>query len=129
MSSGGGEKARGGYDFENRRAGVDGVRDGGSGCGDGGGGGGVDGGRRKGVADGSKQQNLSYSYSNPFPTSTAIGTGYGLNHSLTPADVKSRGDGQNVLYGDKKLEFQNNPFSGMQKDNIFNKPRELAAAT
>ena len=28
-------------------------------------------------------------------------------------------DGQNVLYGDGHVEFQNNPFCGTQKDNIF----------
>jgi len=28
-------------------------------------------------------------------------------------------DGQNVLYGDGHVEFQNNPFCGIQRDNIF----------
>jgi prepilin-type N-terminal cleavage/methylation domain-containing protein/prepilin-type processing-associated H-X9-DG protein len=28
-------------------------------------------------------------------------------------------DGQNVLYGDGHVEFQNNPFCGTQRDNIF----------
>jgi prepilin-type N-terminal cleavage/methylation domain-containing protein/prepilin-type processing-associated H-X9-DG protein len=28
-------------------------------------------------------------------------------------------DGQNVLYGDGHVEFQNNPFCGSQRDNIF----------
>jgi prepilin-type N-terminal cleavage/methylation domain-containing protein/prepilin-type processing-associated H-X9-DG protein len=28
-------------------------------------------------------------------------------------------DGQNVLYGDGHVEFQNNPFVGMNRDNIF----------
>jgi len=29
------------------------------------------------------------------------------------------GDGQNVLYGDGHCEFQQNPFAGVQRDNIF----------
>ncbi len=29
------------------------------------------------------------------------------------------GDGQNVLYGDGHVEFQNNPFCGTQRDNIY----------
>jgi prepilin-type processing-associated H-X9-DG protein len=29
------------------------------------------------------------------------------------------GDGQNVLYGDGHVEFQNNPFVGIQRDNIY----------
>jgi prepilin-type processing-associated H-X9-DG protein len=28
-------------------------------------------------------------------------------------------DGQNVLYGDGHVEFQNNPFCGSQRDNIY----------
>ena len=28
-------------------------------------------------------------------------------------------DGQNVLYGDGHVEFQSNPFCGVQRDNIF----------
>jgi prepilin-type N-terminal cleavage/methylation domain-containing protein/prepilin-type processing-associated H-X9-DG protein len=98
-------------------------------------------------------RNLSYSYANPYPTATAIGSGYKLNNSLTPdfavaadinpgvtgsnnnvtgvrtnssaSDMKNGnsnnhgGDGQNVLYGDGHVEFQNNPFCGVQKDNIF----------
>ena len=28
-------------------------------------------------------------------------------------------DGQNVLYGDGHVEFQQNPFVGVQRDNIF----------
>ena len=29
------------------------------------------------------------------------------------------GDGQNVLYGDGHVEFQSNPFVGVQRDNIY----------
>jgi len=101
-------------------------------------------------------RNLSYSYANPFPSTTAIGNGYKLNNSLTPdfavmSDINpgssvngittsnagtvrtnssSSGmkdgnsnnhgqDGQNVLYGDGHVEFQNNPFVGIQRDNIY----------
>ena len=28
-------------------------------------------------------------------------------------------DGQNVLYGDGHVEFQSNPFCGIQRDNIY----------
>ena len=28
-------------------------------------------------------------------------------------------DGQNVLYGDGHVEFQNNPFCGTSRDNIY----------
>jgi len=101
-------------------------------------------------------RNLSYSYANPFPTTSAIGNGYKLNNSLTPdftvmadinpgntvngASTSNAGtvrtnssasgmkdgnsnnhgqDGENVLYGDGHVEFQNNPFVGIQRDNIY----------
>jgi prepilin-type N-terminal cleavage/methylation domain-containing protein/prepilin-type processing-associated H-X9-DG protein len=102
------------------------------------------------------KKNLSYSYENPFPSSTAIAGGWKLNTSL-PADyavasdinpgssvpnstvtgpkgvdtssasslmrmgnsANHEQDGQNVLYGDGHVEFQNNPFCGTQRDNIF----------
>lgn len=97
--------------------------------------------------------NLSYSYANPFPSSTALGSGYKLNNSLSPdfavaADmnpgITGTGnlvtvvrtaspssqmrygnsnnhdrDGQNVLYGDGRVEFQQSPFVGVNRDNIF----------
>jgi prepilin-type N-terminal cleavage/methylation domain-containing protein/prepilin-type processing-associated H-X9-DG protein len=104
------------------------------------------------------QRNLSYSYANPYPDSTAVSAGYKLNNSLgaefaVAADVNpghpqsSPGgsndnvlavtstssardmkqgnsnnhdeDGQNVLYGDGHVEFQSNPFCGVQRDNIY----------
>jgi prepilin-type N-terminal cleavage/methylation domain-containing protein/prepilin-type processing-associated H-X9-DG protein len=103
----------------------------------------------------SVQKNLSYSYENPYPGSTAIANGWKLNTSLpadyavaadinpgstipngtlSPAKVDTTSpasqmrlgnsanheqDGQNVLYGDGHVEFQNNPFCGTQRDNIF----------
>ncbi|MGD0463354.1 MAG: DUF1559 domain-containing protein [Tepidisphaeraceae bacterium] len=100
------------------------------------------------------QNNLSYSYANPYPDSTALGSGYKMVQGLEPtfavaADINpgtsgngndnvlapntsSSGssmregnsnnhgqDGQNVLYGDGHVEFQNNPFCGTSRDNIY----------
>ena len=99
---------------------------------------------------------LSYSYEDPYPSTTAVSNGWKLNNSLppdyavasdinpgtsvpgfassvwttvntiSPASVMRLGnsanhgqDGQNVLYGDGHVEFQNNPFCGSQRDNIF----------
>ncbi len=102
-------------------------------------------------------QNLSYSYQNPYASSTAISNGWKLNNSLPPdfavaADINPgtsvpnattaggvtvipttaaasimrlgnsanhQQDGQNVLYGDGHVEFQNNPYCGSQRDNIY----------
>jgi len=98
-------------------------------------------------------KNLSYSYSHPYPNSTATGGGYKLNSSIGPdfaiaadmnpgttgtgnkvtsvttnssaAEMKNGNtnnhdrDGQNVLYGDGHVEFQSNPFVGVQRDNIY----------
>jgi len=51
--------------------------------------------------------------------------GSGVN-TTSPASTMRLGnsanhgqDGQNVLYGDGHVEFQNNPFCGSQRDNIF----------
>jgi prepilin-type processing-associated H-X9-DG protein len=33
--------------------------------------------------------------------------------------MNHRGDGQNVLYGDGHVEFQQNPFCGIKRDNIY----------
>ncbi len=109
-------------------------------------------------------RNLAYSYANPFPSTTAVGTGYKLNNSLTPdfavaADInpgtdtgstsgpfmvrtsssasdmkqgnsKNHGqDGQNVLYGDGHVEFQSNPFCGVQRDNIYTQSDAIAASS
>lgn len=98
-------------------------------------------------------KNLSYSYQNPYSDSTAIGSGWKLNNSISSelavasdinpgtngsndnvgavsttssANIMKQGnsnnhdeDGQNVLYGDGHVEFQQNPFVGVQRDNIF----------
>ena len=104
------------------------------------------------------QRNLSYSYANPYPDSTAVSAGFKMNNSLgaefavaadvNPGDPQSSPggsndnvlavtstssardmkqgnsnnhdeDGQNVLYGDGHVEFQSNPFCGVQRDNIY----------
>jgi prepilin-type N-terminal cleavage/methylation domain-containing protein/prepilin-type processing-associated H-X9-DG protein len=104
------------------------------------------------------QRNLSYSYANPYPDTTATSSGYKMNNSLgaefavaadvNPGDPNSSPggsndnvlavtstssardmkqgnsnnhdeDGQNVLYGDGHVEFQSNPFVGVQRDNIY----------
>ena len=92
---------------------------------------------------------LSYSYANPYPSQTALGKGYRLVQGLDPtfavaadsnpgsdalttltvnmSDTQLRtgnslnhsGDGQNVLYGDGHIEFQNSPLCGSHRDNIY----------
>jgi len=98
-------------------------------------------------------KNVSYSYQNPYPTTTAIGAGFKLNNSISAefavmSDINPgitgandnvsavastdsarntrQGnssnhdkDGQNVLYGDGHVEFQQSPFVGVGRDNIF----------
>ena len=91
------------------------------------------------------RQYLSYSYVNPYPTPEVVAKGFKLNYTLTsdfaiaadmnpgaPAVVTAapnwskkqmatansrnhNGDGQNVLYADGHVEFQNTPFCGMQR--------------
>jgi hypothetical protein len=99
------------------------------------------------------EQNLSYSYANPYPGRAAIDRGYKSNHTVgaefgVAADMNpgkgggfdatlpkshsapvaqmkqanSRnhgGDGQNVLYGDGHVDFVQNPFVGVYRDNIY----------
>jgi prepilin-type processing-associated H-X9-DG protein len=92
---------------------------------------------------------LSYSYANPYPSKLAVGRGYSLVQGVAPqfavaadmnpggdaltkltttmaaAELRSgntlnhSGDGQNVLYGDGHVEFQNNPLCGLNRDNIY----------
>jgi prepilin-type N-terminal cleavage/methylation domain-containing protein/prepilin-type processing-associated H-X9-DG protein len=99
--------------------------------------------------------NLSYSYANPYPDTSALGTGYRLAQGIDPTfavaadinpgtagsgggdnvlgvDTASTGqalkagnsnnhgkDGQNVLFADGHVEFDNNPFVGTNRDNIY----------
>jgi prepilin-type N-terminal cleavage/methylation domain-containing protein len=94
--------------------------------------------------------NLSYSYTNPFPNDAAIGFGYKVNGNV-PADfaicadrndgeylttvnsasaaseqkkVNSKnheGDGQNVLFNDGHCEWSTHAWVGANKDNIYTK--------
>jgi len=99
------------------------------------------------------KNNLSYSYQNPYPDTSAVSAGFKLNTSITAefavasdmnpgvggqnsnvlnvistsstSQMKSGNstnhdqDGQNVLYGDGHVEFQQNPFCGVARDMIF----------
>jgi prepilin-type N-terminal cleavage/methylation domain-containing protein/prepilin-type processing-associated H-X9-DG protein len=101
------------------------------------------------------QNNLSYSYADPYPDINALGSGFKMKQGLDPtfavaADINpgtsgnggnsnvlspntsSSGqqmrqgnsnnhgqDGQNVLFGDGHVEFDNNPFVGTDRDNIY----------
>ncbi len=105
-------------------------------------------------------KNLSYSYAHPYPSSTAIGSGFKLNNSvsaefavgsdvnpgisgtddnvLLPNNTSSAkdmkfansnnhdGDGQNILFGDGHVEFLQNPFVGVQRDNIYTRANDAA---
>jgi prepilin-type N-terminal cleavage/methylation domain-containing protein/prepilin-type processing-associated H-X9-DG protein len=101
------------------------------------------------------QNNLSYSYANPYPDTYSLGSGFKMVQGLEPtfavaADINpgttgnggndnvlapntsSSGQamqfgnsnnhgkqGQNILFGDGHVEFDNNPFSGTDRDNIY----------
>lgn len=101
------------------------------------------------------QNNLSYSYANPYPDTYSLGSGYKMVQGLEPtfavaADINpgttgnggndnvmnpntsSSGQamtvansnnhgkqGQNILFGDGHVEFDNNVFSGTDRDNIY----------
>ena len=97
----------------------------------------------------SDPRQLDYSYANPYPNENAADAGYKLHNMISaefavvadlnpgvdelltmntaavPEDMRKvnstnhDGDGQNVLYGDGHVEFQNNPFVGMNRDNIY----------
>jgi prepilin-type processing-associated H-X9-DG protein len=89
---------------------------------------------------------LTYSYINPYPAPAVVAKGFKLNYTLTsdfavaadmnpgapavvsvtpnstrqqmmPANSRNHnGDGQNVLYADGHVEFQNTPFCGMPRN-------------
>jgi prepilin-type processing-associated H-X9-DG protein len=101
------------------------------------------------------QNNLSYSYANPYPTNYALGSGYkmvagieptfavaadinpgtygnGVNDNVLAPNTSSSGQamqlgnsnnhgkqGENILFGDGHVEFDNNPFSGTDRDNVY----------
>jgi hypothetical protein len=94
-------------------------------------------------------KHLSYSYQNPYPSAAAIAAGFKLNNSIAAdfavaSDMNPGGDailnatltmpgegmrkanslnhaqdGQLVLFGDGHVEFENSPFCGVQRDNIY----------
>lgn len=94
-------------------------------------------------------QNLAYSYANPYPNTTAVNAGYRMNSTVgaefavaadmnpgggvlptltlqSPMTQMSRGNtknhggmGQNVLYGDGHIEWQQTPFCGQKRDCIY----------
>jgi len=93
--------------------------------------------------------NLSYSVNNPYASPAAVKAGFKWNNTMapdapvvadmnpgvdgllkltlqSPADemrkcnsINHNQDGQNVLYGDGHVEFQNHPFCGMKRDNLY----------
>jgi len=98
-------------------------------------------------------KNLSYSFANPYPDSTAVSSGYKLTTSISaefaiaadispgvsgnndnvlfvqttsPSSTMKQGnsnnhdeDGENVLYGDGHVDFNQNPFCGVARDMIY----------
>jgi type II secretory pathway pseudopilin PulG len=93
-------------------------------------------------------QNLSYSYANPYPDNTAVAAGYKLTTRLDPGFVvvgdlnpgpaalaitlngnamqmrqgnsnNHRQDGENFLFADGHVEFDANPFGGLNHDNVY----------
>jgi prepilin-type processing-associated H-X9-DG protein len=92
---------------------------------------------------------LSYSYADPYPSPAAVARGYKMVQGIDPsfvvfadmnpgsaeltrltlastADQMRAGnsanhstDGQNMLYGDGHVEFNNNPFCSVNRDNIY----------
>ena len=98
---------------------------------------------------------LSYSYADPFPSTTAASSGFKMNTSIDPAFViaadinpgvtstnggdnveavstssssqqmrygnsnNHNKDGQNILFADGHVEFDNNVFQGINHDNIY----------
>jgi len=71
------------------------------------------------------QKNLSYSYQNPYPSSTAIGAGFKLDHNVggefAVADINGTTGADlepNQNYGDGHIEPAQNPFQDIQRDNI-----------
>jgi type II secretory pathway pseudopilin PulG len=108
------------------------------------------------VSNFQSDQNLSYSYINPYPDAAAVSQGYRVNMTVgaevavaadmnpgkfgesdvTPAtgpknereaaslmrkanSLNHRSEGENVLFGDGHVEFQQNPFCGTRRDNMY----------
>jgi prepilin-type processing-associated H-X9-DG protein len=94
-------------------------------------------------------ETLSYSYADPYPSAAAVARGYKMVQGLDPTFVVAAdmnpgtadliklttastaaemrggnsgnhsGDGQNALFADGHVEFNNNPFIGTNRDNIY----------
>lgn len=92
---------------------------------------------------------LSYSFENPYPNAAAVDAGFKYNNAMSAefaiaADLNPgvdelltvnatsgaeemkkvntknhNGGGQNVLYADGHVEFTENPFVGIERDNIY----------
>ena len=95
------------------------------------------------------RKHLSYGYQNPYPSHKAISLGFKLNNSISAEfavtgdmnpgsdalltlNPKSAArqmrdgnsynhdrDGQNILFGDGHVEFLQDPFVGVKRDNVF----------
>ena len=92
---------------------------------------------------------LSYSYQNPYPSKDAVAKGFKFNNALSAefvtagdmnpgvdaltkvnansaaADLRKvnsanhGGDGQNILFADGHVEYDQNPFVGVKRDNVY----------
>jgi type II secretory pathway pseudopilin PulG len=95
------------------------------------------------------RKHLSYSYQNPYASPKAIASGFRLNNSITaefaivadmnpgtdallklnlrstPSELRAGNtanhsrEGQNVMYGDGHVSFEQSPFVGVKRDNIY----------
>ncbi len=80
------------------------------------------------------RKNLGYSYANPYPDAAADAKGYRLHSRLGsdfavaadlnpgPKDDNSKNhedEGQNVLYADGHVQWQQSPNCGVAADNIY----------
>jgi len=94
-------------------------------------------------------ENLSYSFSNPYPSKEVAKKGFVLNNAMSPefalaadlnpgmddllkvtahskpeelhkvCSLNHRQEGQNTLYADGHVEYWTSPFCGIEKDNIY----------
>jgi prepilin-type processing-associated H-X9-DG protein len=92
------------------------------------------------------RRNLTYSIQNPYPSHGAIPSTdktwwrnpmparFALASDINPGlgvtnSNNHDGDGQNVLFGDGHVEFLQNPFVGVQRDNIFTNQKGQVVAS
>jgi prepilin-type processing-associated H-X9-DG protein len=87
---------------------------------------------RGAISDADQKTWMTASMSADFAVASDLNPGTFGGRDVTAVDLKSpssamrkanstnhEGDGQNVLYGDGHVEFQNNPLCGVNRDNIF----------